>query len=162
MSTATRSRWIAWKPKARILADSAENEPTKPTKPSSEGFEGATSAESPEIGAVPDAAAARAISLLNRSGVRIMALEGGPIIGIWSDLDGPSIRAALRTLGMAGVPIRYLDLVSVPARFKLRRAQGEPVPTNIRMEMELQREQPWRIRDRMLRKIGWCGTSFAR
>src|SRR5262245_19094090 len=73
---ATRSRWMDWKPKPRILADAAESEPTKPSKPGSVGFEGATSAESPEIGAEPDSAElARASAVLNRAGVRIMALE---------------------------------------------------------------------------------------
>jgi hypothetical protein len=38
---ATRNRWMVWKPKARILADSAESEPTKPSEPGSVGFEGA-------------------------------------------------------------------------------------------------------------------------
>lgn len=56
LHSAVRSRWMDWKPKARVLADSAESEPTKPSKPGSVGFEGATSAESPEIEAAPDAA----------------------------------------------------------------------------------------------------------
>jgi hypothetical protein len=34
---------------ARILAETAESEPTKPSKPSSVGFEGATSDVSPKI-----------------------------------------------------------------------------------------------------------------
>jgi hypothetical protein len=87
-----------WKP--RILADPAESEPTKPSKPGFVGFEGATSAESSEIEAAPDPAElARASAVLNRAGVRIMALEGGATIGVWSDLDGPEVRAALRTFG---------------------------------------------------------------
>jgi hypothetical protein len=53
---AKRSRWSDWKPKARILADSAESEPTKPSKPGFVGFEGATSAQTPEIEAGPDPA----------------------------------------------------------------------------------------------------------
>jgi hypothetical protein len=51
---AVRSRWLNWKPKARVLADATESELTKPSKPSSVGFEGATSAESSEIEAAPD------------------------------------------------------------------------------------------------------------
>ncbi len=39
---ANRNRWMDWKPKARILTDSAESEPTKPLEPGSVGFEGAT------------------------------------------------------------------------------------------------------------------------
>jgi len=46
---AKRSRWSDWKPKARILADSAESEPTKPSIPGFVGFEGATSPESLKI-----------------------------------------------------------------------------------------------------------------
>src|SRR5205085_6347754 len=110
LHSATRSRWMDWKTKARILADAAEREPTKPSKPGFVRFEGAPSAESPEIEAGPHAAAlARASSVLNRAGVRIMALEGGPTIGVWSDLDGPEVRAALRTFGSDRVPVRYLD-----------------------------------------------------
>jgi hypothetical protein len=41
----------------------------------------------------PDAAElTRACSVLNRSGVRIMTLEAGATIGVWSDLDGPEVR----------------------------------------------------------------------
>lgn len=36
-----------------------------------------------------------ACRVLNATGVRIMDLATGPTIGIWSDLDGPEIRAAL-------------------------------------------------------------------
>ena len=49
-----------------------------------------------QIEAGPDTAElARASAVLNRAGVRIMALEGGATIGVWSDLDGPEVRAAL-------------------------------------------------------------------
>jgi hypothetical protein len=179
MSTATRSRWIDWKPKARILADSAESEPTKPTKPGSEGFEGAISAESPEIQAGPNPAElAHKSAVLNRAGVRIMALEGGATIGMWSDLDGPEVRAALRTFGPERLPLRYLDGAGVPARYKVRRVEGEPVPMNVLAEMErrqadlmeasdpmetsapkggpMEHEYPWIVRDRMLNEMGWC------
>ena len=40
----------------------------------------------------------RSSAVLNRAGVRIMQLDGAAIIGVWSDLDGPEVRAALRTL----------------------------------------------------------------
>ena len=155
MSTATRNRWIDWKPKARILADSAESEPTKPTKPGSEGFVGGTSAESPEIVAGPDPAElARASAILSRAGVRIMALEGGATIGLWSDLDGPEVRAALRTFGSDRLPVRYLDGAGVPMRYKLRRVKGEPVPMNVLAEMERNPAEPWMVRDRMLNELG--------
>src|SRR5215467_7244667 len=75
---ATRSRWMNWKPKARILADSPEAAPTKPTEPGFVGLVGPRSAESPKIEAEPDPAElSRASGLLNGAGVRIMQLEGG-------------------------------------------------------------------------------------
>ena len=60
----SRSRWLDWKPKARILTDSAESEPTKPSKPDSSaqgdgsvGFVGPTPGELPkmeeETGGIP-------------------------------------------------------------------------------------------------------------
>src|SRR5262245_45935722 len=58
----TRSRWMDWKPKARILADTAEREPTKPSKPGFVGFEGATSAKSPKIEALSERAESRRLS----------------------------------------------------------------------------------------------------
>jgi len=155
---------MEWKPKARILADSAESEPTKPSKPGSVGFEGATSAESPEIEAGPDPAElARASAVLNRAGVRIMALEGGATIGVWSDLDGPAVRAALRTFGSDRLPVRYLDSSGVPMRYKARRVEGEPVPMNVLVAMEQHPAEPWKVRDRMLNEMGWCskGTPWA-
>ena len=145
-----------WKPKARILADSAESEPTKPSKPGSVGFEGATSAESPEIEAGPDPAElARASAVLNRAGVRIMALEGGATIGVWSDLDGPEVRAALRTFGSDRLPVRYLDGARIPMRYKVRRVDGEPVPLNVLAEMERHPADPWKVRKQMLAQMKW-------
>jgi hypothetical protein len=169
-----------WKPKARILADSAESEPTKPSKPGFVGFEGATSVQSPEIEAGPDPAElARACGVLNRAGVRIMALEGGATIGVWSDLDRPEVRAALRTFGSDRLPLRYLDGDSVPMRYKLRRVEGEPVPMNVLAEMErrqadlmegrdpmedrgpIEGTHPWKVRDRMLNEMGGCSKGIA-
>ncbi len=145
-----------WTPKARILADFTESEPTKPTEPGFDGFVGATSAESPKIEAGPcPAELARACDVLNRTGVRILALEGGAAIGVWIDLDGPEIRAALRTLGMGGLPVRYLDGDGVPMRYKVRRVEGDPVPMNVLAEMELHPTEPWNVRDRMLNEMGW-------
>ena len=89
-----------WKPTVPILEDSTESEPTKPSKPGSVGFEGATSAESCEIGPEPDPVElARASAVLRRVGVRILRLEGVTTIGLWSDLDGPDVRKALRVFG---------------------------------------------------------------
>ena len=154
---ATRSRWMAWKPKARILADTAESEPTKTSETDSVVFVGATSAESPQIEAEPNPAElAGASAVLNRAGVRIMALKGSAAIGVWSDLDGPEVRAALRTFGSDGPPVCYLDGAGIPMRYKLRRVEGEPVPMNVVAEMEQHPAEPWKVRDRMLNEMGWC------
>ena len=158
---ATRSRWMDWKPRARILADRAESEPTKTSKSDSVVFVGATSAESPEIEAGPDPAeSARASGVLNRAGVRIMALESGATIGVWSDLDGPEVRAALRTFCSEQLPVRYLDGAGVPMRYKVRRVEGEPVPMNVLAEMERHPAEPWKVRDRMLNEMGWCSKGI--
>ena len=79
-----------------------------------------------------------------------MALDSGFAIGVWSDLDGPEIRAALRTTGADRLHLRYLDGAGIPDRFKLRRVDGEPVPMNVLAEMERQPAEPWKVRDRML------------
>ena len=96
----------------------------------------------------------RASTVLNLAGVRIMALEAGATIGVWSDLDGPEIRGALKTLKMDDLPVRYLDGVGVPLRYKARRVQGEPVPMNVLAEMERHPAEPWKVRDRMLNEMG--------
>jgi len=153
---AKRSRWLDWKPQTNISADSAEGEPTKPSKPGSAGFVGAASAESPEIHTAPDPVElARASTVLNRAGVRLMQLDGVTTIGIWSDLDGPGIRKALRTFGSDRLPLRYLDGAGVPERYKLRRVAGEPVPMSVLAEMEGHPEEAWKVRDRMLQEMGW-------
>ncbi len=147
--TAARSRWLAWKPNGGILAEGADSGPTKPSELGSVGFEGAFPADPFEI-ETETKQARRARRLLNRAGVRIMTLENGATIGLWSDLDGPEIRAALRTLGNAELPVRYLDGAGVPMDYKARRAEGEPVPMSVLSEMERHPADPWRIRDRRL------------
>jgi hypothetical protein len=98
---------------------------------------------------------ARASAVLNRAGVRLMALEGCATIGVWSDLDGPEVRAALRTYGSDGLPVRYLDGAGVPIRYKLRRVKGEPVPMSVLAEMERQAAEPWNVRARLLKEVRW-------
>ena len=104
----------------------------------------------------------RASTVLNRAGVRIMALEDGATIGVWSDLDGPEVRVAIRTLGSDGMPIRYLDGAGVPMRYKARRVDGEPVPMNVLAAMERHPVEPWKVRDLMLSEMGWCAHGIAR
>lgn len=149
---------MEWKPKAGILADTAESEPTKTSKPVFVGFDGSYYSGSREI--CPDAEIAeraRAVALLNRAGVRMMAFEGGgAMIGVWSDLDGIEVRTALRALGSDRLPIRYLDGAGIHERYKVRRAEGEAVPVNVLKEMEQHAAEPWKVRDRLLNEMGWC------
>jgi hypothetical protein len=84
-----------------------------------------------------------------------MALEGGATIGVWSDLEGPEVRAALRALGSEKLPVRYLDGAGIPMRYKLRRVKGEPAPMSVLAEMERQQAAPWEVRDRMLIEMAW-------
>jgi hypothetical protein len=100
-------------------------------------------------------------TVLNREGVRIMALEGGTTIGVWSDLDGPGARAALRIFGSDRLPLRYLDGAGIPMLYKLRRVDGEPVPMNVLAEMERHPSEPWKVRDRILNEMGWCSKPLA-
>ena len=101
----------------------------------------------PGTEAEPDPAdLARASDVVNGAGVRIMQLEDVAAIGLWSDVDGPELRAALRTLKVDNLPVRYLDGMGIPMRFKVRRIVGEPVPMNVLNEMERQPAEPWRVR----------------
>jgi len=153
---AKRNRWMEWQPQGQILADSTSSEPTKPSKPGSVGFDGSSSDESPEIESEPATTELiQARALLNRTGVRIMQFEGITTIGLWSDLDGPEIREALRTLGHERLSVLYLDGADVPIRYKLRQVQGEPVPLSVLAEMDRHPADPWKVRDRILREIGW-------
>jgi hypothetical protein len=96
-----------------------------------------------------------ASAVLSRAGVRLMRIDGADFVGVWSDLDGPEIRQALRAFGSDPLSVRYLDGDGVPMRFKLRGVDGEPVTPEIREAMERAHEKPWRVRDRMLKEIGW-------
>ena len=99
---------------------------------------------------------AQASVVLKNAGMRLMELEGGTTVGLWSDLDGPDVRAALRIFESYLLPVRYLDGSRVPMRYKVRRVEGEPVPMNVLAEMERDPAEPWMVRDRMLNEIGWC------
>jgi hypothetical protein len=161
-TTPSRSRWFDWKPKARILPDSAESEPTKPPKPGCVGFEGAASVDSPEI-ETESVDLERACAVLDRTGVRIIvAISGAAAIGIWSDLEGPEVRAALRTLQLDKLPFCYLDGAGTPTSYKVRRVKGEPVPMSVLCEMEGHPSEPWKVRDRMLSETRRKATTARR
>jgi hypothetical protein len=146
----------------RILADSLESEPTKPSKPGSVGFDGATPVDSREIEAVPGPAElARASGVLHRAGLRLMRVDGVPTVGLWSDLDGPGVRAALHTYGSHELPVRYLDGAGIPMPYKFREVPGDPVPMNVLAEMERHPADPWKVRDRMLKEMGWSSKPIA-
>ena len=153
---ATRSRWLDWQPKPQIFSDSPRSEPTKPSEPGFAGFEGAVPAKPPKIEVVPDPVElGRATRVLRLAGVRLMHLGSKPAIGLWSDLDSPAIRAALRTMGSDGLPVRYLDGAGIPACYKLRRVDGEPVPMSVLVEMERNSVEPWKVRDKKLIEMNY-------
>jgi hypothetical protein len=107
----------------------------------------------------PDEAVTRAGLVLRVNGVRLLSFDdGSPCIGLWSDLDGPHIRAALARLGSGKLPVRYLDGPGIPMRYKLRRPKGLPVPLDVVAAMDaanLGGEKAWEVRDRMLLAIRW-------
>jgi hypothetical protein len=141
------------------LEKTPNREPSKPSKPiltptdktiktGFDGFDGPCLGQIQKIEGEPDPAElSQASGVLGRAGVRLMRLEGGDAIGIWSDLDGLAIRHALRVMGSGELPVLYLDGPNVPLRYKLRRVPGEPVPARLRQEME-RNSKPWNIRDR--------------
>jgi hypothetical protein len=88
---------------------------------------GAIHTDSHNIESQKQAELVRATEVLNRNGVRIMALDDGATIGVWGDVDGLEIRAALRTLEMDHLPVRYLESAGIPMRYKSdgRRRTGE-------------------------------------
>ena len=95
--------------------------------------------------------------VLRLNEVRLMNLDGVMTIGLWSDLDGPHIRSALRHLHPDGMPpIRYIDGPHIPMRYKARRSKGEPVPLDIVRAMQaVVTGEPWIVRDWMLKDIEW-------
>jgi hypothetical protein len=113
------------------------------------------SPDSPKIEAQPDVEElARPSAVLARAGVRLMELNGVTTVGIWSDLDGPEVRAALCAFGSERLPVRYLDGAGISAKYKMRLVEGEPVPANVLAEMERHAAEPWKVRDRMLNEMG--------
>jgi hypothetical protein len=56
--------------------------------------------------------------------------------------------------------VRYLDAAVVPARYKVRRVEGEPVPMNVLAEMQRHPAEPWKVRDRILNDMNWCSKGI--
>src|SRR5262245_46679311 len=92
MSThpATRSRWIDWQPKARILADATERKPTKPSKPSFVGFDGVTPGKSRKIDSPAHAEDVR----------------GGESSTPWAEWKAAELNRLFQEQGMTGEPGR--------------------------------------------------------
>lgn len=97
---------------------------------------------------------AQAIEVLNKTGVRLIELSGQLKVGIWSDLDSPEVREALRTLGLAALSVVYLDDPEVPLEYHIRTVPGESVPLDVLEKMK-QSTKPWEVRDRLLAEMGW-------
>lgn len=158
-SPTKRGRWRDWQPGVQPTADSAASTPAV-AAPVAGCFVSAPAAEPPIAPVEPDPAdVAHASAVLNQAGVRMIHFNDVRAIGIWSDLDGPEIRKALRALGLHQLPVHYLDGAVVPARYKLRRVEGEAVPTHVLAEMERQPREPWKVRDRMLQEMGWAAET---
>jgi hypothetical protein len=160
----TQSRWFDWEPRTRIFSKCPKEGPTKPAKPAASGFVGSLQnlqnrgvesfvgfvgpypGQIQKIEGEPDPAeVSRANAILGQAGVRLMRLESGDAVGIWSDMDSAAIRNALHILGSGELPVLYLDGPNIPLRYKLRRVPGEPVPQYLREAMERSRE-PWKVR----------------
>jgi hypothetical protein len=143
-------------PKECILAETVAIEPME-----REGFTTAESAEMPDP--TPEELE-HASKVLARAGVRLIGGDHGvDYIGVWSDTDSAEVRAALRTYGNGHLPVKYLDGDGIPMKYKLRKVPGEPVPANVLAAMEHEPNQPWAVRDRMLKEMGWSpnGMSWA-
>ena len=104
----------------------------------------------------PDGELTRAGRVLDANGVRLLVLDGVLTVGLWSDLDGPHIRAALARFGSGQLPVRYLDGPGIPDRYKGRVPKGQPVPLDVVEAMSNAGDEwPWVVRDRMLLAIQW-------
>lgn len=49
--------------------------------------------------------------------------------------------------------MRYLDGEGIPERYLNRLVEGQPIPPDVRAEMERSASDPWNVRDRMLAQI---------
>src|SRR5262245_19905964 len=100
-----------------------------------------------------------ASAVLADAGVRLMQLDGVMTIGIWSSLDSPSVRAALRVFGSDQAPVCYLDApnVPIPDKYKVYRGRSASgpkyIPWQVIQAMYAHPDEPWKVRDRMLVEI---------
>jgi hypothetical protein len=101
------SRWLSW--------HGPNTEPAKTTKPLGEAR---AVGEVSNLGIPPEVS--RAMRLLNISGSRIIRTGELLIVGVWEDLDGPELRAAVRSVGMGQCLVVHLESAEVPIRYKVR------------------------------------------
>lgn len=66
------------------------------------------------------AATIAATRLMNITGCRIIRDGEQLLVGVWSDLDGLDIRAAIRGLGMQSLRVVHLESSDVPVDYKVR------------------------------------------
>jgi len=138
----TRSRWLDWRPKS--LSRRFCGVTYKTIKTGFCSFEGATSAKSPEMQREPDAAElARASSVLNRAGARIMQLDACTTSASGRP-DGPKVPRRWRFTDRTGCP-SYLDGPH-PHVLQLRREAN--LSQNVLLEMERSPREPWKVLDR--------------
>ncbi len=78
--------------------------------------------------------------------------DTGLRIGIWEDLDGPELRECIRTLGMGGCRVLYLESESVALRYKVQqcpeRLKGESFQAFLKRAEQIHRErfpQRWEV-----------------
>jgi hypothetical protein len=93
-----RNRWLDWRPKAQILAETAENEPTKTTKTVSVVFVGAIPGGSPEIEVGPEprpGPATDQADLLETRGVS------------WAEWKAAALNRLFLEQGVTGKPGRF-------------------------------------------------------
>jgi hypothetical protein len=60
-----------------------------------------------------------------------MRLDGVTTVGVWRDLDGPEIRAALRALGMGTIPVVHLESTQVAPAYRVRRVAEQAKPLGL-------------------------------
>jgi hypothetical protein len=148
----SRSRWLDWQP-SRNFQKSSESELTKTTKADSGVFVSSHQEQIQKIEHFSEASIEHAVALLNRTGARIVIYAAGDeATGIWSDLDGPEVRAAIRMLGRGDLPVVYLDSPGCPNHYKVRRVPGELIPLPILAAMEAAASEPWHVRDELMGK----------
>jgi hypothetical protein len=89
-----------------------------------------------------------------RCDVRLMTIDGQPVIGVRANQDSAELRVALRVLGYQA-PVKYLESPNLPGKYKVRDTEeGSPLPSTVVAAMEQASSEPWVVRDRMLAEMG--------